>query len=1264
MLGSPGTAKSSSKSLKAASLAVFAILAFSIFTVAGMPINAFADTPFAVMNVWSPYSPSGDDGTPDTTFTFSADVTASDGILEVEWDFDGDGSEDKTTSISGAPNHVSGVTETYVYGDENIYYPQVRVIDVNSVASDWDRYQVSGEDEQLEVNWPPPVITMLQWEPFVVTLGLPVTFSATAFNPVGIQLFEWDFDGDEEPDAISPAIPPGEQNASSSIVFTYTSAIATFPSVRVLDNDDFLSQWDQYDIDGEPVQLEVGGSAPTVTMNQWSPYSASGPDGVPSTNFAFSASATSEDGIDRFEWDFDGDGISDATTPVSGDPTSATETTSHSYGIVGTWVPRVKVVSSNDIETAWTPYLISGSPVSLDVGPPPFTVTLDFSPRAAGDVGPDGDTITLFTFTATSSNTPVSFAWDFDSDAVDDLTTTTATATHTYPLHGSYLPRVTVTDTWGNVQDAVPENGLGEDIWLDVSPAAPTATLNGWGPYESSGPDGNKLTEFTFSADASAAGGILRLEWDLDGDGDVDATTPVDGAPASVTNLTVTYTYGADGNYTPRVRVVDTTGQESAWDVFNEGSSTPVLDVVTPAPVATMLQWSPFATSGPDGNTGTSFTLTADATSAVGIDRMEWDLDGDGIIDGTTEFAGPLSVSGITSVTTYPAGSYTPKVRVIDMDGTASAWDEYNDGTGIPTLDVANVSSNNSPVANAGSDQIVLFGSTVTLDGSASTDPDLGDTIVEYLWSQVSGPETMSLNTSDPVMPTFTANTLGTFVFELRVTDDHGTQSTADSVTVNVVNSATSAVMNEWSPYNASGPDGDAATNFTFSADASTAVGVLKLEWDFDGDGIVDETTDIAGAPLSVTGVTTTHSYGADGTYTPQVRVVQVGGATSEWDAYNIGSEIITLDVFTEQVIGDTYCNDMTIEQLIASGQYNVIDKRSSSQRIIFGTSQADLILANDLDNWIDGRGGNDCIIAFGGDDEVYDFKGSASTGGTDWLFGGDGNDKLYALNGDDYVYGGAGNDYIEGHDGNDKLYGEDGDDTIKGGQGNDDIDGGDGTDACIDTQGNNTIINCESQSTEDTYCDNMTIDELIASGQYNVIDKRNATKKVTINGSNGDDLILGSKYGDNINGKKGDDCIIAGDGDDIINAHEGNDSVYGGNGNDTIHGQDGHDNLYGGNGNDTIYGSNGNDKIYGGAGNDKLKGDNGNDDIDGGDGFDACEGGNGNDDIVNCEDDWNESNSNDDDDDDDDDHGNNGNGNGNNGNGNGNGNGNNNRRR
>jgi hypothetical protein len=181
---------------------LFSVLAASIVTTIVTPSAAFATTdPSASMNAWSPFLQSGNDGTPVTIFTFSADATASAGLLRIEWDFDGDESVDSITPILGAPNHVSDATTVHIFGDENVYWPKVRSVDILGRNSDWSAYEVSGNPAPMEVFWPPPVITMLQWEPFAVSIGQPVTFSATAINEVGVQEFQWDFDGDEEPDA-------------------------------------------------------------------------------------------------------------------------------------------------------------------------------------------------------------------------------------------------------------------------------------------------------------------------------------------------------------------------------------------------------------------------------------------------------------------------------------------------------------------------------------------------------------------------------------------------------------------------------------------------------------------------------------------------------------------------------------------------------------------------------------------------------------------------------------------------------------------------------------------------------------------------------------------------------------------------------------------------------------------------------------------------------------------------------------------------------
>jgi len=89
-------------------------------------------------------------------------------------------------------------------------------------------------------------------------------------------------------------------------------------------------------------------------------------------------------------------------------------------------------------------------------------------------------------------------------------------------------------------------------------------------------------------------------------------------------------------------------------------------------------------------------------------------------------------------------------------------------------------------IADAGPDQTVDEGVTVTLDGSNSSGPD--DGIASYQWTQTDGP---SVTLSDPITikPSFTAPSGGvlgkTLIFELRVKDSGGLLST-DTVTITV----------------------------------------------------------------------------------------------------------------------------------------------------------------------------------------------------------------------------------------------------------------------------------------------------------------------------------------------------------------------------------------------------------------------------------------------------------------------------------------------
>jgi hypothetical protein len=130
------------------------------------------------------------------------------------------------------------------------------------------------------------------------------------------------------------------------------------------------------------------------------------------------------------------------------------------------------------------------------------------------------------------------------------------------------------------------------------------------------------------------------------------------------------------------------------------------------------------------------------------------------------------------SVGALQIGQYTFELTVTDNNGaTAKAQVK---------ITVA-AASNIDPVANAGNNQsITLPVASLSLDGSRSFDAD--GTINGYLWAQVSGPSTITMSGGNTAFPTLSGFVVGTYTFQLTVTDDKGA-TTTDQVTI-VVNPA------------------------------------------------------------------------------------------------------------------------------------------------------------------------------------------------------------------------------------------------------------------------------------------------------------------------------------------------------------------------------------------------------------------------------------------------------------------------------------------
>ena len=131
---------------------------------------------------------------------------------------------------------------------------------------------------------------------------------------------------------------------------------------------------------------------------------------------------------------------------------------------------------------------------------------------------------------------------------------------------------------------------------------------------------------------------------------------------------------------------------------------------------------------------------------------------------------------------------------------------------------------NDPPIANAGPDQKVVEGELVTLDGSASYDPDPNENIVSYLWKELDEPEAVTLSNSTGVRPQFEAPPLDqdgnsphyqSHTFLLTVEDKYGLKS-SDSVIINITDDP-----NNQMPRAEAGPDQTATAGSEVTLDGS-----------------------------------------------------------------------------------------------------------------------------------------------------------------------------------------------------------------------------------------------------------------------------------------------------------------------------------------------------------------------------------------------------------------------------------------------------------
>ena len=212
---------------------------------------------------------------------------------------------------------------------------------------------------------------------------------------------------------------------------------------------------------------------------------------------------------------------------------------------------------------------------------------------------------------------------------------------------------------------------------------------------------------------------------------------------------------------TAAVRVVNTTTGESA-----AGASIQIVALSLPD-----------VTSGARG--AQNLTVRVNGTSNMQFVAGRTTVTfGAGVTVTSTQVTSSTSLlATVTISSTTPLGART--VLVATSTQTAQL-------TGAFTVTGATVDA--PPTANAGPDQTVAVGSTVTLNGSASTDPE-GHALT-FAWSFVSKPSGSQASLSDPtsVSPTFVVDRSGTYQLQLTV-NDGALSSAADVVRISTLNS-------------------------------------------------------------------------------------------------------------------------------------------------------------------------------------------------------------------------------------------------------------------------------------------------------------------------------------------------------------------------------------------------------------------------------------------------------------------------------------------
>ena len=222
------------------------------------------------------------------------------------------------------------------------------------------------------------------------------------------------------------------------------------------------------------------------------------------------------------------------------------------------------------------------------------------------------------------------------------------------------------------------------------------------------------------------------------------------------------------------------------------------------------------------------------------------------------EYTVNVQAAGVYSFTTHlsSAGGGTMHVEIDGVDKTGpvvinktGSWATYKDslvanipllagthvmriaidkaGMNLSSYKFALTAANLPPAANAGTDQVVLWPvNTVVLSGSGQAFGS--STITKYDWKQVDSNPAVTISNTAIASPTVSNLVLGTYVFELTVTDNTGLKAT-DRVVVLVKPGNFAPIANPGNSRTIAGSVHDIVLDGSASNDPDGSI--VKYEW-------------------------------------------------------------------------------------------------------------------------------------------------------------------------------------------------------------------------------------------------------------------------------------------------------------------------------------------------------------------------------------------------------------------------------------------------